>query len=86
MYRDSVDALMRLLAGVDDEGRAIEGSKIASITSRLKTLNNGIRHCCVQVLFESGAEYKIDAFGDEADELHVRAKTHPTFSLLTAKI
>ena len=86
MYRDGVDALMRLLAGIDDEGHALKLSKIESISSKIRTLKNGIKHCCVQVLFESGAEYKIDAFGDEADELHLRARSHPTFSLLTARI
>ncbi|MGI0036988.1 MAG: hypothetical protein ACRD99_01360 [Nitrososphaera sp.] len=86
MYRDGVDALTRLLAGIDDEGHALKLSEIASISSMIKTLKNGIKHCCVRVLFESGAEYKIDAFGDEADELHLRARAHPTFNLLTARI
>ena len=84
MYRDSIDAFTRLLDGVDDEGRPLEASDIASISSTVQTLKNGIRHCTVQVLFESGSEYKIDAFGDEADELHFKARTHPMFSLLTA--
>jgi hypothetical protein len=83
MYRDSVDALLHLLAGTDDEGNALEPSKIASISSSIRTLKNGIRHCSIQVLFESGCEYKIDAFGDEADELYVRARSHPTHNLLT---
>ena len=86
MYRDGVDALMRLLAGIDDEGHALRSAEIASISSKIKTLTNGIRHCCVQVLFECGAEYKIDAFGEEADELHLKARSHPTFSLLKARI
>lgn len=84
MYRDSVDAFTRLLDGLDDEGKSLEVSDIASISSTIQTLKNGIRYCSVQVLFESGSEYKIDAFGDEADELHFKARTHPMFILLTA--
>jgi hypothetical protein len=84
MYRNSVDALSHLLKGLDDEGRGLDDPHISNISSTIKTLENGIRHCCVQVLFESGVEYRIDAFGDEADELHLRARMHPTFSLLMA--
>ena len=83
MYRDSVDALYHLLIGTDDEGKSLDDPDISTITSTIETLMNGIRHCCVQVLFQSGIEYKLDAFGDEADELHLRARTHPMFSLLT---
>ena len=84
MYRNSVDALSHLLKGLDDEGRTLEYLDISNISSTIKTLENGIRHCCVQVLFESGVEYRIDAFGDEADELHLRARMHPMRSVLTA--
>ena len=84
MYRDGVDALIRLLSGMDDEGRPLKSPEIASISSSIHTLKNGIRHCSVQVLFESGIAYKIDAFGDEADLLYLRAKTDPLSSLLTA--
>ena len=84
MYRDSVDALIRLLSGVDDEGLPLELPEIASISPTIRTLKNGIRHCCVQVIFESGVEYKIDAFGEEADLLYLKAKTHPISRLLTA--
>ena len=83
MYRDSVDAFSHLLRGLDEEGKSLEDPNIFTITSTMETLKNGIRHCCVQVLFRSGIEYKLDAFGNEADELHLRARTHPTFSLLT---
>ena len=87
MYRDSVDALMRLLSGFDDRGKPLEPSGVVSVSSAdIRLLRNGIRHCCVQVLFESGAEYRIDAFGYEADELYLMARTHPTFSLVTAKV
>ena len=84
MYRDSVDALIRLLSGIDDEGLPLELPEIASISPTIRTLKNGIRHCCVQVIFESGVEYKIDAFGEEADLLYLKAKTHPISKLLTA--
>lgn len=83
MYRDGVDALIRLLSGLDDEGRPLELPEIASCLSSMHTLTNGIRYCSVQVLLESGVEYRIDAFGDEAEALHLRAKTYPMSRLLT---
>jgi hypothetical protein len=83
MYRNSVDAFSHLLNGLDDEGRMLEDPDISNISSNTKKLKNGIRHCCVHVLFKSGVEYRIDAFGDEANELHLRARTHPMFSLVT---
>ena len=83
MYRDSVDALKRLLSGVDDEDKPLKLAEIASISSTIRTLKNGIKHCCVQVLFEGGEEYKIDAFGEEADELHFKARMHPMFTFVT---
>jgi hypothetical protein len=84
MYRDSVDALLRLIEGIDDEGTPLESSEIASISSVIGTLSNGIRHCSVQILFENGFEYKIEAFGVEADELYARARNHPMNRLVTA--
>ena len=84
MYRDSVDALIRLLSGVDDEGLPLELPEIASISPTIRTLKNGIRHCCVQVLFESGVEYKIDAFGEEAELLYITARNHPITGVLMA--
>jgi hypothetical protein len=84
MYRNSVDAFSNLLSGLDDEGRKLEDPDISNISSTIKTLKNGIRHCCVQVLFKSGVEYRMDAFGDKADDLHLRARTHLMCSLVTA--
>jgi hypothetical protein len=39
-------------------------------------LGNGVRHCSVQIKFASGVEYRIEAFGEEADELYHKAKEH----------
>ncbi len=83
MYRSSVDALTRLLERIDDFGQPMEVSEVTSVSSLIRTLKNGIRHCSIQVQFASGSEYKIEAFGDEADELHVRASGHPAFEILT---
>jgi hypothetical protein len=82
MYRNSVDAFSHLLNGLDDEGMMLEDQDISNISSAIRNLENGMRHCCVQVLFKSGVEYRIDAFGDKADELHLRARTDPMFSLV----
>jgi hypothetical protein len=84
MYRDSVDALTRLLSGIDDKGMPLEQSEVSSVSSTIRTLTNGIRRCIVQVIFGNGSQYKIEAFGEEADELYLRAQSHPMFSLLRA--
>lgn len=83
MYQDSVDALTRLLSGVDDGGKPIGRSEIASVTSVIVTLSNGIRHCTVQVEFADGKTYRIEAFGEEASALHSNARSHPLYSMIT---
>ncbi|MCI0565418.1 MAG: hypothetical protein MN733_43690 [Nitrososphaera sp.] len=78
MYHDSVDALAQLLMNGRGEGGPLEASDVASISAKIGVLKNGISHCSVQVRFENGAEYRIEAFGEEAEELHRMAVEHPT--------
>jgi len=81
VYRDSIDALTQLLAHVSGDGEPLEVTDVASISSRLGVLKNGIKHCCVQITFGTGAEYRIEAFGEEAEDLHRKASEHPTFNV-----
>lgn len=76
MFHNSVDALTKLLTNSGGDGQVLESSGISSVSSKIVILNNGIRHCSVQVKFESGIEYRVEAFGDEADELYRKAKEH----------
>ncbi|HEX2014654.1 MAG TPA: hypothetical protein VLA68_05450 [Nitrososphaera sp.] len=81
MYHDSVDALAQLLMN-GQEGGPLEASDVASISSKIGVLKNGISHCSVQVRFENGAEYRIEAFGEEAEELHRMAVEHTNSCVL----
>jgi hypothetical protein len=75
VFHDSVDALTKLLTE-GEGGEVLERSGISSVSPRIGVLSNGVRHCSVQVKFESGVEYRIEAFGEEADELYCRAREH----------
>jgi hypothetical protein len=70
-----VDALTKLLTNGGD-GQELESSAISSVSSKIAVLGNGVKHCSVQVKFESGIEYRVEAFGDEADELYCKAREH----------
>jgi hypothetical protein len=69
-----VDALTKLLT--EGEGEVLERSGISSVSPKIRMLGNGVRHCSVQIKFASGVEYRIEAFGEEADELYHKAKEH----------
>jgi len=73
VFHNSVDALTKLLTNSGD-GQALESSAISSVSSKISVLGNGVKHCSVQVKFESGIEYRVEAFGDEADELYRKAR------------
>ncbi len=76
MFHNSVDALTKLLTSSGGDGQVLESSAISSVSSKISVLSNGVRHCSVQVKFESGVEYRVEAFGDEADELYRKAREH----------
>lgn len=66
MYRDSVDALVQLWAG----------GKASEISAKHGYMTNGIRYCSVQVKFGDGSEYRIEAYGQEAEDLYNEAARH----------
>lgn len=70
MYRNSVDSLRHLLSG---EHRT---SDVSEINAKSASMQNGIAHCVVQVLFASGEEYRIEDYGPEAEELCRIAREH----------
>jgi hypothetical protein len=73
VYRNSVDAFTQLVS----EGResVFHGTaSVAQISAKIGYMQNGIRYCSVQVTFNTGEEYRIDAYGEEADELYSKAR------------
>ena len=69
-YRDSVEAFVDLVSTSHEEASEVRG-----IETRIRELQNGIKYCSVQVMFDSGAEYRVEAFGEEAGELYSKART-----------
>jgi len=72
VFCNSVDAFNHLFS---KELRSIfpAGSSIGISTS-MHDLQNGIKHCSVQVIFINGEEYRIEAYGKEAVDLYNAAK------------
>ncbi|WP_415280601.1 hypothetical protein [Candidatus Nitrososphaera sp. FF02] len=69
MFRDSIEAFLYVVEG---------GSGIKEVKAETGYMRNGIRHCRVQVECKDGAEYGIDAYGEEADRLLAQAKRYMT--------
>lgn len=70
MYRNSVDAFRQLLTS------KLEGSVsgVSQISSSMGRMQNGIMYCVVQVMCNCGEEYRIEAYGGEAEELYRTAR------------
>jgi hypothetical protein len=75
MFRSSVDAFLYLLDGREQNDR-VEKHRVASIKADMNHLANGIRCCSVQVLFDDGAGYSIEAYDKEAEELYTEATAY----------
>jgi hypothetical protein len=71
MYRSAVDALQDLIRTKSD------GSKVSCRVSRISRQNtrliNGIEYCSVQVSCTDGVQYGLEAYGQEALDLHREA-------------
>jgi len=67
MYNNSIDAFRQLLASKRDSAGMLEVSKISS---SMRQMTNGIEYCVVQVICTRGEEYRIEAYGQEAQELY----------------
>ncbi|HEX2556916.1 MAG TPA: hypothetical protein VHK86_01215 [Nitrososphaera sp.] len=73
MYRNSIDAFMHLVSE-EREGVFRGTASVTQISVKTGYMQNGIRYCSVQVTFNTGEEYRIDAYGEEADELYSKAR------------
>ena len=71
MYRNGADALRHLLSG----------DGVRRIDAKSASMQNGIVHCVVQVTLASGEEYRIEDYGDDAEELYRAAKEHSALCL-----
>jgi hypothetical protein len=48
-------------------------TNVIQVLAKTGHLQNGIKYCIVQVIFNNSEEYRIDAYGEEADDLYIRA-------------
>jgi hypothetical protein len=70
-YNNSVDALRRLLS----TGRSSPSSpcRITKIPQDILHMTNGIEYCAVEITCDDATQYGIQAYGEEAVELHKEA-------------
>jgi len=81
VYRNSVDAFTHLVS--EERESVFRGTtSVAQISAKIGYMQNGIRYCSVQVTFNNGEEYRIDAYGEEADELYSKAKEKSAVSCM----
>jgi hypothetical protein len=75
-YSSSVLALQKLLQQQQQQRCESHSGLVCHITKMSRTvayLQNGIEYCHVEVTCEDGEQYGIQAFGQEAVELHNEA-------------
>jgi len=53
---------------------------VIQLSAKMGYMQNGIRYCSVQVTFTDGEEYRVEAYGEEADELYDKAREKSTVS------
>jgi hypothetical protein len=71
-YVSSVDALRELLVpGLSP--RVYESCRITHIPQNIRHMENGIEYCAVEVTCDCNVQYGIQAYGEEAIELHKEA-------------
>lgn len=81
VYRNSIDAFTHLVSKERDS--VFRGmASVIQISAKMGYMQNGIRYCSVQVTFTNGEEYRIDAYGEEADELYSKAREKSAVSCL----
>lgn len=81
MYRNSIDAFTHLVSK-ERESSYRGKAEVARISAKMGCMQNGIRYCSVQVTFNNGEEYRIDAYGEEADELYSKAREKSAVSCM----
>jgi hypothetical protein len=68
-YVSSIDALRELLTPPS----VFRHCLITSIPQNMRYMTNGIRYCAVEVTCNGNVQYGIQAYGEEAIELHKEA-------------
>jgi hypothetical protein len=71
-YQDSIHALRELIPSEPDEGSR-RSCHITKLSHSVSKLENGIEYCLVEVTCDDGEQYGIQAFGNEAADLHIEA-------------
>jgi hypothetical protein len=71
MYKSAVEAL-EAVVGPQCAG---SGCRISRVPSEVSLMENGIEYCFVEVTCSTGGQYGIEAFGEEARELHATASS-----------
>ena len=69
VYGSSIDAVDRLIHIAED------GGYVSWISDKDSRLLNGLHYCLVEVTCRNGAQYAIQAYGDEALKLYCEVKT-----------
>ena len=76
MYISSTDALRQLMLSEDT------GAYIVKISPKENTLTNGVEYCYVGLKCKDGTNYSVQAYGNEARELHEEATIMATRSIM----
>ena len=70
-FNNSVDALQRLLS--TGQSSHIGSCRITKIPRDILHMINGIEYCAVEITCDDATQYGIQAYGEEAIELHQEA-------------
>ena len=70
-FNNSIDALQRLLS--TGQSSPSGSCRITKIPQNILHMVNGIEYCAVEITCEDTTQYGIQAYGEEAIELHKEA-------------
>ena len=73
-FNNSIDALQRLLS--TGQSSPSGSCRITKIPQNILHMINGIEYCAVEITCDDATQYGIQAYGDEAIELHEEALRH----------
>ena len=74
MHGDSGLALIRAItAELDRKEGESPLHRTINLSCRTTSMANGIKWCAVQVECKAGCGYLVEAYGDEAEKLHLKA-------------
>jgi hypothetical protein len=73
-YTDSIHALRELLLMPSNLSHT--SCSITKISQNVSHLSNGLEYCLIEITCDDGIQYGVQAYGDEAVELHKEALKH----------